>query len=322
MKIKVLIVCSGNTRAGEKFDIRLHHSFIYEQTEEIKKQDVEFEYFYITGKGIFGYIKNYLRYLNAINSFKPDIVHAHYGLSGLFANLQRKVPVVTTFHGSDVFVFKNNLRLSRLANRLSRRSIAVNKNMCVLLKNLSKLEVIPCGVDIQKLYPIKERPLPKQSVFVEDKINILFSSRFDYYEKNYPLAKEVNTLLGQEYNLIELKGYTREEVNILMNLCDVALMTSISEGSPLFVKEAMACNCPIVATNVGDVLEVIGDTAGCYITSFNSVDIVEKVKMAVEFRKKHRQTKGRERIIELGLDMGTIAAKISKVYNIVLDKNK
>jgi teichuronic acid biosynthesis glycosyltransferase TuaC len=318
MKIKVLIVCSGNVKAGEIFDIRLHHSFIYEQTEELRKKDIEFEYFYITGKGIFGYINNYLRYIKTISSFKPDIVHAHYGLSGLFANLQRKVPVITTFHGSDVFLFRNNLRLSRLANRLSRRSIVVNKNMCALLKKVSKLEVIPCGVDTNRLYAINEKPLSNLPIIVEGKINILFSSRFDYYEKNYPLAKEVIALLGQEYNLIELKGYSREEVNILMNSCDAALMTSISEGSPLFVKEAMACNCPIVATDVGDVLEVIGDTPGCYITSFDKNDIADKLKRAVEFRRQQKQTTGRARIIKSGFDSETVAGKIIEIYNEVL----
>jgi glycosyltransferase involved in cell wall biosynthesis len=320
--MKVLIVCSGNTIDGKYSDFILHHSFIYEQTEELKKHNIEFEYFFIHGKGLLGYLKNYRRYLRIIRIFKPDIVHAHYGLSGFFANLQRKVPVITTFHGSDVFLFKFNRMLSLATNFLSKSSIVVNKKMKILLRNRNKIHIVPCGVDLNRSFPLKISDPPDIRGLDREKTNVLFSSRFDYYEKNYPLAKEVLALLGQVFNLIELKGYSREEVNILMNSCDVALMTSISEGSPQFIKEAMACNCPVVSTDVGDVQEVLGSTAGCYITSFNSVDIVEKVKMAVEFRRMHRQTRGRERIIELGLDLGTIAAKIIKVYNTVLDKNR
>lgn len=320
--MKVLIVCSGNAIDGTYADFVLHHSFIYEQTEELKKSDIEFEYFFIRGKGIFGYLRNYRNYLRIIKIFKPVIVHAHYGLSGLFANLQRTVPVITTFHGSDVFLFKSNQILSRVTNLLSARSIVVNKKMGIMLRNMSKIHIIPCGVDINRSFPSNFSYTQNIRGMNREKTNILFSSRFDYYEKNYPLANEVMLLLGPAYNLVELKGYSRDEVTLLMNSCDVALMTSISEGSPQFIKEAMACNCPVVSTDVGDVREVLGNIAGCYITTFNSVDIVEKVKMAVEFRRMHRQTKGRERIIELGLDLGTIAAKIIKVYNTVLDKNR
>jgi len=147
------------------------------------------------------------------------------------------------------------------------------------------------------------------------KVNILFSSKFDYYEKNYPLAKSILELLGDGYNLIELDGYSRSQVNLLLNACDVALMTSISEGSPQFIKEAMSCNCPIMSTDVGDVTEIIGDTEGCYVSSFDPPDIIEKIKLAVQFRKEHKFTRGRERILKLGLDSETIAGKIIEVYN-------
>jgi glycosyltransferase involved in cell wall biosynthesis len=321
LNIKVLIVCSGNTQENEIFDFKLHHAFIYEQTEELKKRNVDFDFFYIRGKGITGYIKNYRKYLKIIKTCRPAIVHAHYGLSGLFANLQRKVPVITTFHGSDVFLFRKNLLLSRIANRLSCRSIVVNKNMSILLKDFLKIDIIPCGVDLKRLYPLNVRDDINIYGIVREKINILFSSRFDYYEKNYPLAEKVMSLLGPDYNLVELKGYSREEVNLLMNICDIALMTSISEASPQFIKESMACNCPVVSTDVGDVKEIFGDLNGCFITSFKPEDVANNIKSAIEYRKSNRYTKGRDRIFELGLDSETVALKIFEVYKKVLSIN-
>jgi glycosyltransferase involved in cell wall biosynthesis len=95
-------------------------------------------------------------------------------------------------------------------------------------------------------------------------------------------------------------------------------MTSISEASPQFIKEAMACNCPTVSTDVGDVKKLIGNTDGCYITTFDPEDVAEKVKMALEFRIKYKQTNGRKRIIELGLDSETVAGKVIEVYKKVL----
>jgi len=115
--------------------------------------------------------------------------------------------------------------------------------------------------------------------------------------------------------LLELKGYNRNQVSLLMNACDVILITSFSEGSPQVIKEAMACNLPIVSTDVGDVKEVIGNTEGCYITSFDPKDVAEKIKMALDFDKR---TNGRERIKKLGLDSESIAMEIIKLYKNVI----
>ena len=177
-----------------------------------------------------------------------------------------------------------------------------------------KLTVIPCGVDIDTFSTVKKQIAHKEMKLPDDKINLLFSAKFDYYEKNYPLAEKVLKKLGDRFNLVELKEYSRTQVNLLLNGCDIALMTSISEGSPQFIKEAMACNCPIVSTDVGDVLEVIGRTDGCYISSFDPDDIAEKIQFAVEYSQSKGRTNGREHIIKLGLDSETIADRIIEVY--------
>jgi teichuronic acid biosynthesis glycosyltransferase TuaC len=95
-------------------------------------------------------------------------------------------------------------------------------------------------------------------------------------------------------------------------------VTSFSEGSPLVIKEAMACNCTIVSTNVGDVEWVLGDTEGCYIAVFDAKDVAKKLKLAIEFREEHQYTNGRNRITELGLDSETIAGRIMEVYKKVI----
>jgi len=99
---------------------------------------------------------------------------------------------------------------------------------------------------------------------------------------------------------------------LLMNAVDVVLMTSFSEGSPQFIKEAMACNCPIVSVPVGDVPDVINEVEGCYISTYEAADIVAKLKQALKLEKR---TEGRNRIIELGLDSETVAKRILEVYN-------
>src|SRR4030042_595614 len=99
-----------------------------------------------------------------------------------------------------------------------------------------------------------------------------------------------------------------------LNAADVLVLTSFKEGSPNVIKEAMACNCPIVSTDVGDVRELIENLKGCFITSFDPTDVANKIILALDFRDKYRYTTGRDRILSMGLDSKSIAEKMAKVY--------
>jgi len=293
--------------------------FVKEQIDAIQEKNVTVEYFLIKTKGLAGYLSHLNKLIGEIKNFQPDLIHAHYGLSGLLANLQRQVPVIITFHGSDI-----NIRwvkyLSGIANRFSTKSIFVSK---ILASSLSIKEpvVIPCGVPLRIFkHTSKEEARYKLKIDLNKKY-ILFSSAFDNTVKNYKLAKQAIDLIDEDISLLELIGYTREEVSLLMNACDVVLLSSFSEGSSQFIKEAMACNCPIVSTDVGDVSWVIGNTKGCFITSFDPKHVADKIKLALNFSKKVGKTNGRERIIELGFDSGIVAKKIIQVYQNVLNGN-
>ena len=105
---------------------------------------------------------------------------------------------------------------------------------------------------------------------------------------------------------------------VYLNAADVLLLTSKWEGSPNILKEAMACNCPIVSTDVGDVKWLLGDLEGHYLSSFDAVDFSKKIKQAFIFGKR---TCGRKRIYELGLDSENIADRIITIYNMVISSS-
>jgi glycosyltransferase involved in cell wall biosynthesis len=314
MMMKVLIVCSGNWAYIKPF--------ISEQVDALIAAGIECDYFLITGKGTFGYLKNLSRLKKTIRKKKYDLIHAHYGLSGLLAVMQRKLPVIVTFHGVDLIdkdndfckskhINKFHVSLSRIAARHSAFNIFVNKK--IILFPTKPHTVISCGVDPSIFYPIDKQTSKEKLSFGERKIHILFASSFDYgVRKNFLLAKETVSLIeGAE--LIELKNYSRERVCNLMNACDLLLVTSFFETGPQVVKEAMACNCPIVSTDIGDVREVIGNTEGCYICSYDPTDMAEKIKLALAFG---RRTNGREKILKY--DNNLIAEKVIDVYKKVL----
>lgn len=151
---------------------------------------------------------------------------------------------------------------------------------------------------------------------------ILFLADSDNERKNYKLLRSA-VVFFKNKNIKLLCPYPVEHSNLpfYYNAADVLVLTSYAEGSPNIIKEAMACNCPIVSTDVGDVKEVIGNTKGCYIASSEPEDFAEKIQSALEFNEKCGKTKGRERLIKLGLDSVSIAQKIVKIYKDLLKRN-
>lgn len=308
--MKVLIICSGNSEEIP-YSFENHHPFIYEQRESLIKKGIEVDVFLIKGHGLIGYLKNLFLLRKKINRNRYDLIHAHFGLSGMLAVMQRICPVVVTFQGCDIN--RKDLRIiSQIAMKRAKHNIFVSSILADKAKVKSKYSIVPYGVDLKETFiPLDKHECRKVLKLGTNERIALFSSSFDRVEKNYPLAKESVELVGG-VRLIELgKGYSKNEINKLYNACDLLLMTSIREGSPQVIKEALACNCPIVSTDVGDVKELIKDIEGCYISSYALEDVAEKIKMALDFGKR---TRGRDRIMSLDIDSDSIAKKTIKLY--------
>ncbi len=306
--MKVLVVASYNKGRFSPF--------IVEQARAFEKQDCNVRFFGLQGKGVKGYIKNLPLLKKEIKAFQPDVVHAHYGLSGLMANLQRRIPVVTTYHGSDINDNKA-LRFSKVAMRLSAWNIFVSQKTLAIAKPKSKYSLIPCGIDLSDLQLTSKEEARRRMDLDLDKKFVLFAGAFDNVVKNAFLAKEsVDLLQDDQVELLELKGYSRDEVTLLMCAADAFLMTSFTEGSPQVIKEALACGCPIVSVDVGDVKERVVGIEGCYVsTTREPQELTALLKKAFAFQDK---TCGREKIIADGLDNVQIVEKLMSLYNRVL----
>ena len=308
--------------------------FIEEQMTALQACGVSVIRYGVTGKGITGYLRELPALRRLIRAERPDIIHAHYGLCGLLANLQRLVPVVTTYHGSDINV-PSILRLSKIAMRLSAYNIFVSKRNIDLAigrrgeetkRRLVKYSLLPCGINLPKPWSemqhqqVEQLTLNQwvQNVLNTDAKHVLFAGAFDNAVKDPELAHQVIEMANAagEVKLIELKGYNRDQVNALMYNCDALLMTSKTEGSPQVIKEAMACGCPIVSVDVGDVAERTSGVDGCYVVaSREPKDIAEALLKAIQYNGK---TNGRERIIEMGLSNEQVAKRLESIYEHVL----
>lgn len=290
--------------------------FVAEQADALKAQGVEIDFFGVIGHGL-GYFKNIKLLNKKIREYHPDIIHAHYGLSGLLANLQRRIPVVTTFHGSDIHLGGLVLRLSKIAYRLSAYNIFVAEDIFKQAKASEvRATILPCGINLDGIVSMPREEARRQMGLSLDEKIVLFSSSFTNEVKNYPLAKAAMEKV-KGVKLVEMKGFNRHQVCLMMNAANCLLMTSHREGSPQVVKEAMACGTPVVSVDVGDVGHVILGTKGCYIAKREPDDIADKIKMALNYVGK---TDGHQRILDLGLSNELVAKQLIGIYKLILER--
>ena len=307
--MRVLIV--ANNKPG-------HFSpFVMEQVEALTKLGVEFDFFGVDGKGASGYLANLIPLKKKIHEFQPDLLHAHYAHSGLLANLQRTVPVVTTYHGSDIHSGGLNLSISKVTARYSAYNIFVSPWLLELSGyHGENKSVIPCGVSTTTFFPMERAEARKRLGWDVNETYVLFAGAFENEVKNSTLAKAATSLLPN-VSLVELRGYSREQVNLAVNAANCLLMTSHREGSPVVIKEAMACGTPIVSVDVGDVKEVLAGVDGCFISTYDVKNVATHLKQALKFEGK---TNGPQSIIEKGLSNELIVKQIKEIYNHVLIK--
>lgn len=315
--MRVVFVCSGNSTVGI-------NPIVKSQGDSLIKSGIDIEYFTIQGRGIFGYLKNIYKLKYHLNHNKYDIIHAHYGFCGIISQFARKSEkLIVSFMGEDIlasynfngsftFISKLYVKINKFfANKYFDYSIVKSYEMSKELGNLENSVVIPNGVNLDDFQPL-DKAKARKTLGISDEIKlILFAANPDRPEKNYKLALDAFNMLDIENTELRTAfNNPQREMIFYYNAADVLLLTSYHEGSPNVVKEAMACNCPIVSTDVGDVKELISSTQGSFITSFDAHQVADCLK---EVLLSSQKTNAKE-LIEKNLNSLIIAQKISSLY--------
>lgn len=296
------------------------------QGESLKKYTCHnIYYFPLYGKGILGYLKNLPKLWKYLRTHPIDIIHAHYSFSGVIASLSfSRKPVVVSLLGSDVMGNNYFNKIIIKYHKLLYWNAIIVKSYDMQDKLGDKhSKVIPNGVDLNIFQPIDSLECRNNLRWDENKIHILFAANPERPEKNFRLAKDAVSLLSEYQNSIEihyLKEVEHRKIPIWLNAAHVIILTSLWEGSPNVIKEAMACSRPIVATEVGDVRWLFGDEPGHFVSAPNPEDFSNNLRKAIGFSKSIYFTTGRNRIITLQIDSKHIAEKINEVYENYLYK--
>jgi glycosyltransferase involved in cell wall biosynthesis len=302
-------------------------SFVRTQVECLKNAGVDVEVMALEGRfRKLIYLKGALHLRRRIGGF--DLVHAHYGYVGVVARTQWRVPVILTYHGSDLLGGINEHGKRTLLGRMEAALSWVTGNLvdAVIVQSTQMARrfqrphvyVIPHEVDLEMFQPTSREEARHALGLCLKKKYLLFAANPDVPIKRFPLAKAVAENLHRLDPSVELLVVYKEpqpRLALYMSACDALVFPSFQEGSPNIVKQAMACNLPIAATDVGDVRDLIGDTDGCYICP----PTVESFSGAlVEILRSSPRTKGREQMQHLS--GSGVARRLIGVYEDTLQR--
>jgi teichuronic acid biosynthesis glycosyltransferase TuaC len=229
------------------------------------------------------YARGFAQVRERLRNGSYDVIHAHYGLTGAVATTQSRVPVVVTYHTGDIELARWQRAVSRWAGR---RAAA---NICVSLRSKSALglpaEYLPCGIDVAAFAP-KDRIRARRIFGVpEGALAVLFPSSPSRGKKRYPRFVSVCDTLrerGHHVHELRLERLTRDKVPHLLAAADVMVLTSVQEGSPIAIMEAMASGLPVVATPVGDVMSMLAEAEHARVLDFDALRFAHAVDAVVD----------------------------------------
>jgi glycosyltransferase involved in cell wall biosynthesis len=271
--------------------------------------------FPVVGHGWRGYLRNFRRLRKLILKEKPDVVHAHYSTCGYLAALAamgQKTKKVVSILGSFPTESRKLKFVRFCIDHVWHATIVKSERTRAQLDR--NLPVIPNGVDLD-LFPLIPQEEARRKVdFAGGQKYVIFVCDPSRPEKQFGLAQAaVERLDDKAVHLVPVFNKPHKEVVDYMCAADVLIMTSSNEGSPNVIKEAMACNCPIVVTDVGDVRWVTDGVDGTYVSrSSTPEDLGCLLMKALAFG---GRTCGRDRIQELGLTSDRVAHRIMNIYS-------
>lgn len=267
-------------------------------------------------RGKWGYAQAALRILKLSIQSKPyDLIHAYYGHCGLLARLQTRYPVIVTFLGSDLLHPRDGA-IGKVVARFADGIIVQSEEMKQIAKRDDAF-IIPFGINFDLFTSFPMVDARRELGFSLDQKLVLFPWNPARPVKRFDLIQEAIRIAQQKYNQLELIPVfdkPHETVAKYMSACDVMVLASDHEGSPMALREAMACNLPVVAVDVGDVYQIIKNIEGCYLCKREPSDIAEKLILVLE---RNRRTDGASAVKLLNASWG--ADQVMKLYDCVLN---
>jgi glycosyltransferase involved in cell wall biosynthesis len=299
-------------------------TFVKTQVDSLRSIGVDAEPFVLDGRN------RKLMYARAVPELRRrlrvgdvDVVHAHYSYVGVIARCQLSAPLVVTYHGDDLLgtigangkttlASRGAMALGHALARVTDAVIVQNETMKQRLRAHRHVYVLPHEVDLELFRPIERTEARRLLGLDPERPYLLFAANPRIHVKRFPLAVAATEVLRERFPQVELLTVFNEpqpRLPLYLSAADALVFPSYQEGSPNVVKQAMACNLPIVATDVGDVADVIGSTPGCYVERPEAGAFATRL---AEILAATARTQGRRAVEHFA--PGIVAARLRDVY--------
>ncbi|HKW15056.1 MAG TPA: glycosyltransferase family 4 protein [Candidatus Krumholzibacteria bacterium] len=314
-------------------DASFYGTFVRDEVESMRRAGVHVDVYFVNGR------RNKLAYAampfglaSRLSMRRYDIVHVHHSYCGAIATLQKSVPVVWTIHEGALNAHEAP-RVDRRVTKLPayssalKRWVAARVDAVVAVSERVRAplgrddaEVIPSGIDLEKFVPMERSEAKRALGLPLNRRYVLFPSSPSRPEKRYQLAKRAVDRLremapeAQDVDLVVLDRIPHHQVPLYMNACEVVLLTSAFEASPVTIREALACNIAVVSTAVGDVPLVLAGIEGCRVVDPSANDMAQALRGVLA---DGGRVRGRERMY--GFSRERTAERLIDVYRRVLE---
>jgi teichuronic acid biosynthesis glycosyltransferase TuaC len=305
--------------------------FIARQAEFLRREGVEVDLFPFRGaRDPRNYYRAWKEVRRRLERGGYDLVHAQFGQSGITA-LPKQIPLVVTYRGDDLegiigedgrYIASGWLlrSVSRLVSKQADAAIVVSDHMKRYLPPKIQAHVIPSGIDLELFRPEPRDAVRARLGLPADEKLVLFVGNPALARKRHSLARAAVELVNPSFPTRLLVGWEmpHREIAQLMNACDALILTSMQEGSPNSVKEALACNLPVVSVAVGDVPLRLKGVDGCELCPDDRPETLAAALKRVLSR--GERIKGREAVAHL--DERLLTQRLIGIYRSVLPATK
>jgi len=299
-------------------------SFVKAQMESLRALGVEYDLLFINGReSRWNYFRSVCQLRRHLRAAHYDLIHAHMGLSGWVARCQVRVPVVVSFLGDDVLGKFDRRGRTTLYGRFLRacsyilarlvRSVIVKSSEMKRRLRLASAHVIPNGVDLNLFRPMDGLEARAALRLDAAKKFVLFAYNRAELRKRYDLVESAVARARDqvpELEILHVYRVPQEQMPLYLNAADLMVMASTIEGSPNTVKEALACNLPVITVEVGDTTELIERTEGHHLVPREVGAIAAGI---VEVCRRNTRARSRERMAEFSIKR--VAERVLEVYH-------
>ncbi len=300
------------------------------------------------------------RIVNLCKKHDIDVIHVHYAIPHAISSFLAKqivdVPLIVTLHGSDIHTHGLRPSIKPILTMCLEKAdylTSVSKYLKGIAKKdyriKNKIDVVYNFINVKLFRKKNCNRLKARLKIPKDKKIILHASNFRPVKNTEMIVDAAPGIIKESPNALFLmvgegpelgnikkmvrknklqryfrfigrKGYMSK----LFNIADVTVLTSIKESFGLVLAESMACETPVVATNVGGIPEVVKNGKTGLLVHLNRPKSLARAVVKLLKNDKLREKMGKEGRKYVIRNFGTmkIVKEYLKIYQRLAKKTK